>query len=169
VRALTKSTTAPGTTTYASVHPLEFGQDPESGDEYVIYEVGNGGAGSDIVDGDSGDDEVFGSSGDDRIDAGSGNDRVSGDEGADLIRGGEGCDWISGDAGSSIAYGGSGGDVWQGAGNGPGDVDHFYGAAGDDLAEAGDPGRQFPVVTPGMTISGGMERMSPGAAGVMIT
>ena len=119
----------------------KWGWDEENDEEYIAYEIADGGPGNDVIAGNSGWDEINGGPGNDRTDGGSGGDRIFGDSGRDVMRGDNGSDYLAGGPGSDTAFGGSGGDEWHGWENGTKDVDRFFGGPGEDYAVGGDRGR----------------------------
>ncbi|MFB9229297.1 VWA domain-containing protein, partial [Vibrio lentus] len=77
-------------------------------------DVGQGGAGNDVILGESGIDLISGGSGNDYLDGGSENDYIRAGSGNDIVIGGSGDDHLRGEDGNDILIGGLGDDILTG-------------------------------------------------------
>ncbi|PMM37509.1 Ig-like domain-containing protein [Vibrio lentus] len=77
-------------------------------------DVGQGGAGNDVILGESGIDLISGGSGNDYLDGGSENDYIRAGSGNDIVIGGAGDDHLRGEDGNDILIGGLGDDILTG-------------------------------------------------------
>jgi Mg-chelatase subunit ChlD len=86
----------------------------------------NGGDDSDLLEGGNNVDTLHGDAGNDRVDGGNDADQIFGDDGNDELFGGDGADTVNGGNNNDFLHGGTTGN------NDDGDLDKFFGGAGDD-------------------------------------
>ncbi len=127
---------------------LGLGNDQYSGASGT--DVVEAGAGLDLIYGAAGDDSIYGDADNDTVYGGSGIDLLSGSTGNDSLDGGDDNDLLIGDDGTDTLLGSDGIDVMYGFADNDtlnggigGDVDAFYGGAGNDTYQVGGTGYDY--------------------------